>query len=220
MRHRVLAISAVVVLLLGFMIGLQFRVSQGKSLSPTDLGSMAGLLLASERKNKTLEADLSKLRLEEAAKLKGKAEVKTLLTELQSAKVAAGLTSVTAPGIVVTLTQPPNVPSGDSALTIHDTDLLILVNELRAAGAQAISVNGQRLVATSEIRQAGSVFSINDTPAAAPFTVAAVGPPETLKAAITISGGIVDTLEAVGIGVRIQTPSNVKVPAYQGTDLP
>ena len=220
MRSRVLAVTAVVVLVLGFMIGLQFRVTQGQTLSPDDLGSMANLLLAAEAKNKTLEADLSKLRLQVAARLKGKAEVRTLVSELNAAKAAAGLTAVTGPGILVTLTQPSGVPSGDIALTIHDTDLLILVNELRSAGATAISINGQRLVATSEIRQAGSVFSINDTPAAAPFTVTAAGPPATLSAALQITGGIVSTLRAVGIGVTIRTPKQVTVPAYQGTDLP
>lgn len=221
MSRRVLTIVSIVVLLLGFMVGIQFRVSQGRAaLGPENLGSMASLLLAAEKKNSQLEAYIQELRLQLASKLKGQAELKTLVQELHQANVAAGLTAVSGPGVIVTLTQPPQVANGGSLFTIHDTDLLIVVNELRSAGAQAISINGQRLVATTEIRQAGSIFSINNTVAAAPFTITAVGPPQTMQEALQISGGIADTLMAVGIGVKIQTESKVTVPAYQGSDLP
>lgn len=209
-----------VVLILGFMVGIQFRVSQGQALGPENLGGMATLLLASQNRDAALAQEVSHLQSLLASKLKGEAEYNTLLSQLHQSEAAAGLTPVTGAGVVVILSQPPGVPNSGSVFSIHDTDVLIILNELRAAGAEALSINGQRVVSTTEVRQAGSIFSINNTPAAPPFTITAIGPPQTMMAALKLAGGIVDTLMAVGIGVSIQTAPHATVPAYLGGNLP
>ena len=95
----------------------------------------------------------------------------------------AGLTSVEGGGVQVTLsdsTQTNNLTENANAYVIHDLDILQVINELRDAGAEAISLNGERVVSTSEVRYAGSTVSINNNRYAAPFVIKAIGDPTNL----------------------------------------
>ena len=67
---------------------------------------------------------------------------------------------------------------------IHDDDLLKVINELKAAGAEAISINEQRLIATSEIRCAGPTLSVNNIRSAPPYEIKAIGEDVLLKSTI------------------------------------
>ncbi|MBQ1249641.1 MAG: DUF881 domain-containing protein, partial [Selenomonadales bacterium] len=100
---------------------------------------------------------------------------------------------------------------------IHDDDLLKVINELRAAGAEAISVNGQRLIATSEIRCAGPTLSVNNTRYTPPYEILAIGDPKTLDNALKMRGGIVETLRFWGIQINISKSDNIVVPAYKSS---
>lgn len=100
---------------------------------------------------------------------------------------------------------------------IHDEDLLRVLNELRAGGAEAISVNDQRLVGTSEIRCAGPTVMVNGKVFAPPFVIKAIGDPKTLSAALTMRGGVVESLKYWGIELKIQKEDNIVVPAFTGT---
>lgn len=99
---------------------------------------------------------------------------------------------------------------------IHDDDLLRVINELRAAGAEAISINGQRLIDTSEIRCAGPTLSVNNVRSSAPFEIHAIGEKSTLEKAIKMRGGVEDTLKVWGIQLSVETSDNVYIPPYKG----
>ena len=99
---------------------------------------------------------------------------------------------------------------------IHDDDILRVINELRAAGAEAISINGQRLVGTSEIRCAGPTLSVNNVRSAAPFEIHAIGDKTTLENALKMRGGVVETLKVWGIQLEITASDAVYVPPYKG----
>ncbi|MBQ1470415.1 MAG: DUF881 domain-containing protein, partial [Schwartzia sp.] len=99
----------------------------------------------------------------------------------------------------------------------HDDDLLRVVNELRAAGAEVISINGQRIIATSEIRCAGPTLSVNNVRSAPPYEIHAIGDAATLENALKMRGGVMETLAVWGIQLEIQASENVEVPAYKGT---
>jgi len=73
-------------------------------------------------------------------------------------------------------------------------DLLKLVNELNAAGAEAIAINDERIIATTEIRNAGNYIVINTNRYSAPFEIKAIGNPDTLEAALKLLGGVADDL--------------------------
>ena len=94
---------------------------------------------------------------------------------------------------------------------------ITVFNELRAAGAEVISINGQRLIATSEIRCAGPTLSVNNVRSAPPYEIRAIGDAATMENALKMRGGVVETLSVWGIQLEIQRSENVEVPAYKGT---
>ena len=209
------------VALLGLLLGIQFRVDRGvTAVGPEQLGDMAVQLLRAERQDQQLASQLVAAKAQIVKSDQGNERYHAIVEQLDQARAQAGLTSLAGKGIVVELTEPPAGPGGNGIFAIHDTDVLMILNELRAAGAYALSINGQRVVATTEVRQAGNIFSINNTPAAPPFTIDALGDPTTLRQALLLRAGVADTLEAVGIGVRLKTSDNLSLPAYQGADLP
>ncbi len=134
--------------------------------------------------------------------------------------IEAGSVPVEGPGVVLTImdsSRKMTVPDDNQNFyVVHDEDMLKIINELRAAGAEAISINGQRMVATTEIRCAGPTISVNNTRSAPPFIVSAIGNPDTLENALKMRGGIVETLGVWGIKVDIKKESLLKLPAYQG----
>jgi uncharacterized protein YlxW (UPF0749 family) len=99
---------------------------------------------------------------------------------------------------------------------VHNEDLLKIVNELRASGAEAISLNEQRLVEASEISCAGPTILVNKTRIAPPFIIRAIGDSETMMAALQLRGGVVEYLQFYGIQVNISKKPNVLIPMYHG----
>ena len=99
---------------------------------------------------------------------------------------------------------------------IHDNDILQVVNELRDAGAEALSINGERLLATSEIRCAGSIVSVNNNRYAAPYVICAIGDPAAMSSALSMRGGVIDQLSIWDIQVDVQQSEEVLIRAYTG----
>ncbi len=123
----------------------------------------------------------------------------------------AGLTAVEGAGIIIRL--------DDSGLVqgsiIHDTYLVETVNVLREAGAQAISVNGQRVLPTTEILCLGPSIRINGTREFAPYHIYAIGDPEVLTRAYRESS-IFNTIVAQNLIYDIQSGQSVVINAYSG----
>ncbi|MFZ5596348.1 MAG: DUF881 domain-containing protein [Bacillota bacterium] len=207
---------SVVTIILGFMLAIQFRTTRYADQSvPAD---RAQELVAEqsrlEKDNASLDREIEDLsyKLEQARKGQSEAGL-AVGDELKKAKLAAGLISVQGPGVEVVL-ENPSSPNGKMLNFIRDEDLLKITNELKGAGAEAISINGQRLISTSEIRLAGSFININLERTEPPYQILAVGNPEKLKSSLEISGGPVDYFRNLGIVVNIRTHSLLTVPGY------
>ncbi|MEB3300115.1 MAG: DUF881 domain-containing protein [Candidatus Sericytochromatia bacterium] len=126
------------------------------------------------------------------------------------------------PGIEVVLTdseKPTGKGEDPNIAIVHNDDLLRLVNELRTAGAEAVSVNDQRMSESSEIACAGTTILINKTRIAPPFTVRAIGAGEAMRSALAMRGGIIEYLRFYGIEVDVQIRERLNVPAYAGSSL-
>lgn len=142
--------------------------------------------------------------------------------EIKDLEIVSGLSSVTGKGIIVTLddTRAINQIAVDAGYydpnvyVIHDSDILVLVNELKAAGCEAVSINGQRIIANTEIRCVGPVIQINGIRLTAPFKVSAIGAPEYLSSALKLRGGILDQLTAANIEVTIEAQDSIVIPKY------
>ena len=142
-----------------------------------------------------------------------------LAAELEQMEITAGLTDVEGPGVTVVLedSTQANVTGDEADYLIHDNDILSVINELRSAGAEAISLNGERILATSEVRCTGAVVTVNGRRYAAPYVIFAIGDPDTLYSALTMRNGVVDILSQWGITVRVTASDQLLIPAYSGT---
>jgi uncharacterized protein YlxW (UPF0749 family) len=145
--------------------------------------------------------------------------IKSMQEQLKQLSIAAGTENLIGEGVVIVLTD--GAQTLDDGLRqdslVHDSDVLTVVNELKAAGAEAISVNGQRIIATSAIRCVGPVIQVNYQKVAAPFTIKAIGNAQYLESALNIKNGVADLLREIGIGVKITREKNVQIPKYDGS---
>jgi uncharacterized protein YlxW (UPF0749 family) len=129
-----------------------------------------------------------------------------------------GTTEVTGPGIIITLSDSKKDAStalNASDLLVHDADILSVINELKNAGAEAISINEQRLVPTSSISCGGNIIEINGEKVGAPFEIKAIGLPEQL-AALSRPGGYLEYLKRDTIEVELKKSNNITIPKYTG----
>ncbi len=148
-------------------------------------------------------------------------ELKSLEEQINKGNKLIGFTEVTGPGVILTLSD-SKVPSsqamvGDlNELLVHDMDVLSVINELKNAGAEAISINDQRVIATSSISCGGNIITINGERIGAPFEIKAIGFPEQL-AALARPGGYLSILKDYGIGTELKKSDSITIPRYPGT---
>lgn len=144
--------------------------------------------------------------------------------QLKTGAAALGTTEATGKGIIITLKDNSNikvetlgVAEDPNKYIIHDEDILNVVNELKNAGAEAISVNGQRIVSSSSIVCIGNVIKVNGEKVGAPFVIKAIGNQETLYYALTRVGGYIELLTP-DVDIKIERPiNNIIVEKYSGT---
>ncbi|WP_026485535.1 DUF881 domain-containing protein [Caldanaerobius polysaccharolyticus] len=216
---------AVVLFLLGLMISLQYKTIQygGNNVNVKRVEELTAQIKKLESDKEGLINQVNSLQNKlteyENAASKVNAVTDALKKDNEKYKIMAGLEAVRGPGIIVTLNDSTKeIQPGDNAnnYIIHDDDLLQVLNELRAAGAEALSLNGERIIATSEVRCVGPTVVVNNNRFAAPFVIQAIGDPQTLQAALELKGGIVDALRYWGIHVNIKTSNDIDIPAYGG----
>lgn len=143
-----------------------------------------------------------------------------LIGDLKTNKMHSGNLEIKGPGIVVKMYD--NQEKRDwwfniNLDLIHDVDILNIVNDLRVAGAEAISINGERVVSTSEIKCAGPVIRTNGNTSAPPFVIKAIGDPKLLMASVSAPGTNGDILKNVYYkGFDVEVDDSVRIPAYEG----
>jgi uncharacterized protein YlxW (UPF0749 family) len=216
---------AVVVGVLAFLLTVDLRTQDTASkISESRRSQLAAIVAERQQRTAVLEARLTQLRAQVASL--AAAAGSTTLQELQSATdrigAASGTTALTGPGIVVRLT---DASGGDQSTNpadskIQDVDIQAVVNALWGAGAEAIAVNGQRLVSTSAIRNAGGAVLVNFRVLTSPYLINAVGDPATMRASFERSA-VAKRFRAwqqiYGLGFSIEQPSVIEIPAFAGS---
>jgi uncharacterized protein YlxW (UPF0749 family) len=211
----------------GFLLASQLSSvrtnSQTSSADAQRLETLQDLYNLQVTENESLEKQLAQaqedLALYRQEVSEGSSEGQALRSELERLQMTAGLVEVTGPGVTVILNDSTatNTTGDEADYLIHDSDLLSVVNELRSAGAEAISLNGERLLATSEIRCTGAVVTVNGRQYAVPYVIFAIGDPTTLYNALTMRNGVVDILQQWKIQVQVTTSQELTIPQYRGT---
>jgi uncharacterized protein YlxW (UPF0749 family) len=150
-----------------------------------------------------------------------KVVIDTLKKELQQAQLFYGLTSVSGPGIKITVDDRHEYTDEFDLMNgiTHDLDLLRIVGDLKNGGAEAVAVNGNRVINTTSIKCAGPITMINNEYVVPPFEITAIGDPEALEKSFTDSTeGYYNVLSFRGLYVNIIKLSTLTIPGYGETD--
>ncbi|MGP1562306.1 DUF881 domain-containing protein [Filifactor alocis] len=164
-----------------------------------------------EEKQKELDAFLNIKKPEKSSEL--------LNEILLRRKMQAGYQKLQGKGVIIELMDSEE-EAGDGEnpnnLLIHDQDILILLNDLKVAGAEALSVNGQRIVARSEIKCSGATITINGTTYGQPFIIKAIGDPKQLEAAVLSPDSYGDILQQLyHIRLKTEIKDFVEIGAFE-----
>lgn len=169
-------------------------------------------------------ADLNK-KLDEYrnASLNSTEDGKLIKEELDEANIVAGLIPVKGKGIKINIDVEEVLKEivldagayDNSISVIYDTDIMAIVNELVNYGAEAISVNGQRVTNLTSIKSVGPIIRINGVNTSAPFIIEAIGDPDTLESSITLKDGKINELRNLRIDIDI-TKEELELHGYEG----
>ncbi len=199
----------------------------------TSTSAMAEAYTKQRDENTDLRKQISQLRslsqkYAELMATGGGNSTKVVARELQTVSTLAGLTPVTGPGVIVTLRdskKQPEKPTGmsDTAwqeLTpdylIHDANIRDVVNELKNAGAEAISINDQRVVSSTAIRCVGNNVHVNAVPTAgSPVVIRAIGDPDLIQSGLLMRGGIKDHFVDPEM-INVDKATLLTLPAFSG----
>ncbi len=144
--------------------------------------------------------------------------ISSMRNQINSLSIMSGTTDVSGEGIIITLTDGEVLSDYSSRkdTLVHDSDILTVVNELFVSGAEAVSVNDERIIATTPIRCVGSVIKINDNKVSSPFVIKAIGNSQHLASAINIKNGVYDLLTNLGIKVSLEKKDDIVIYKYSG----
>ncbi len=185
-------------IILSILLGLLLSFQMKQNIDDYDLVSLKNLqTMKNEINNIRKELDdikgLTEDRRKELAKLEAvindeEADISEhLINEINGLKLTSGLEDVQGPGVTIIIDDNPEeeiVGLGINDDIVHDADVQIILNDLRKAGAEAISINGQRVMSRSEIKCGGPIIRVNGRSSAPPFVIKAIGDPKLLYAAI------------------------------------
>ena len=226
--RRVDVAVAVLLGLLGFAAVVQVRSTQEDGpLAAARQEDLVQILDDLDNRNDRLRAEVAALEQAQRDLTTGTGQTQAALDEArrraQLLGVLAGTVPASGPGVVVTITDPEG--------SLRPEVLLDALEELRAAGAEALQVEGPaadadavrrvRVVASTAFTAAdGGAIAVDGTELRAPYRFLVIGDPATLASALRIPGGVVDNVEQFGGQVRIARPGTVEVTALRPLEPP
>lgn len=222
------AAMATLLALAGFLAVTQARtewqIRHTLRIPSTRLEELAFELREQERRRTALESQVGELRARlvdyQRAAAEGRTAAVRLSRELQELRTRVGLTALEGPGVVVTLsdsTRPPRPGEDPNKTILHYSDIAAVVAELWAAGAEAVALNGERVISSTGINCVGTTILCNTKRMAPPYVITAIGDRARLAAYLRRPGGVLELLAAFDFPVRLATFPRVEVPPYRGT---
>ena len=229
MSRKVKSMKQKIFILCAFILGLLIAIYI-KTLNPNKV-----YITLEEKKDLEHEIDIQKKEIDKLKELKkeyeksldeytntlsNKEEVKNLMEEeLISLKEDTGDIKVSGSGIIITIKDSDNElkeNQNPNELIVHDIDILRIVNDLKKAGAKAISINGERLLALSKIKCSGATIKVNNTTYGQPFIIKAIGDLSTLKASVVSPESYTHILQEVyGISIRVEEKNDIIVNSFK-----
>lgn len=221
----------VVIGVLGFLVALAFNTARGMAeVRPDRANDLVDVVRDLEMQRVDLQDRLAQLRgrmdeFDRAAAVDAGVS-DTFTRDLAMVRESAGLTPIKGPGLEIILGDGTDVPAGSDPndYLIHDTDISACVNALFVGGASAVSVNGERVVASTPIRCAGTTILVNSVRLGAPYTIRATGDARLLKDALESdhsSALLLGPYQAqFGLRVSVSAKDSVDIEAFKGSMRP
>lgn len=214
--------------ILGFITTAQFKsnFSEQGIVTIPKLLDLQNEINNVDAENKQLNASINeqalKLALYKAGVESTGSAYGTMKNELKKTLNYSDSVAVQGPGIIMTLNDSQQEVSEGEDIAwylIHDIDILEIVNELRMAGAEAISINDERVTSTTSIRCGGPTINIDGKRHAVPFIIKAIGDPKTLEASALAPESYIELyMEYSGIEVAIQKVEKLTIEGYNGSN--
>ena len=197
-----------VCLLLGLLLVVQFRIQSAVDRAPAVAGSAPMAVLSTlVEANARLRQERAALsaRLAEYEQASGQERLTALVGELNRLRIVNGLVEVTGPGVEVRVEGP-----------LRPVEMQDLMNELRNVGAEAIALNGERLIASSVIASSGETLMVNGQLLAPPYLFQAIGSPQNMEAALMRQGGLIALLARLheGYGSTVRRSARMTLSVY------
>lgn len=207
--------------LVGFLVVTHLHsrepLRQASGLPTWRLQELAQLVRQQEAARRLLETEVESLRRQareyETALTEGRGLAEAMARETGQFRLVLGLVPVEGPGVRVVLIEGASTQAGILPPAVQAQDLSGLANELWSAGAEAMAINGIRVMATTGIRQVDTRVVVAGTTLWPPYRIEAIGDPAALRAALSIRGGFVEGLRAVGLKVEVQSVTRLRLPA-------
>jgi uncharacterized protein YlxW (UPF0749 family) len=208
----------VVALFAGLLAVTTAHTAQGTTLR-SEQTDVAGSVRAAQSKVESADTKLRQLQAQVVSRTN--AGVAVIAAASKSLQAPTGLTDVSGPGLDVTLDDShtvqldPNVNPDD--LVVHQWDMQAVVNALWAGGAEAMTLMGQRLIATSAVRCVGPTLLLNGEVFSPPFKISAIGPVDGMRAALDNSANVMAYRQAVksyGLEYDLEDKSAISMAGY------
>lgn len=211
--------------LAGYMMATSAIASQGDDLRPSRTTELSGLVAAEADRADELAQRAAELRSEVDELTRQSATLEGGLggEALQTVAEQAASTAVTGPALTVTLTDAPaNVnPAGvdEDLLVVHQQDIQAVVNALWEGGAEAMTIQGQRVSSRTGIKCVGNTVVLHNVPYSPPYVITAIGNTASMRTALDNSDYLDvyrEYVTAYRLGYTVEGRGEVTMPAYDG----
>lgn len=216
--------TVLVCVLAGLMMTVAALAARGTDLRSDRGADLRDLIVTQAQRNEELRRQADALSGEVEALTGQQPGSSGLSEQVKVAESQAGLLAVTGPGLRVTLTDAPNDvrPAGvdDDALVVHQQDIQAVVNALWAGGAEAMTIQGERVVSTTGIKCVGNTVVLHGIPYAPPYVIEAIGDPDLLQQGLDDARQVQiyrQYVAAYGLGYSVDRERQLDLPAYNGT---
>ncbi len=205
--------------------------SKGLDLRAASITDLGGVVRQERQRSDDLQAQLARLRAEvdELSHQVDDTSVAELQRQVDALRQPAGFEPVAGPGLTVVLDDAPKsqIDKADEdgsvsvdQLVVHQQDIQAVVNALWAGGAEAMTIQGQRVIATTGIKCVGNTVVLHGVPYSPPYRISAIGDTNRLQASLDASDYIdayLGDAAAYGLGYAVTGSERLEFPAFEGS---
>jgi uncharacterized protein YlxW (UPF0749 family) len=214
---------AIALLMLGFLIAAQVGAEKPRAQYTTqERAPLIQTVIDLQAQQEAFKAKILALRQKigdlEAQDPGAAQSLRQLYADLEAARLAAGLIAISGPGLAFRLED--GTPGAGVDALVSAQDVRILVRELWLAGAEGISVNGERLTGTTAVIDIGGSILVNSAYLAPPYEIRAVGPADLydrLRSAVAFVEFVQGRIDRSGMSLTVAVRDSIDLPSYAGT---